>query len=391
MKKRVFWLVMDSVGTGEMPDAARYGDEGSNTLRSVSRSPFFQIPYLLRLGLANIDQCGWGQPAADPQACFGRLGECSAGKDTTTGHWEMAGLISPTPLPTFPQGFPQELIQEFSREIGRGVLCNKPYSGTQVIRDYGQEHLQTGKVIVYTSADSVFQIAAHEERIPVEELYQICQTARRLLVGKWGVGRVIARPFVGRYPNFTRTANRHDFSLPPSGPTVLNLLQQAGLETIGVGKIGDIFAGSGLSRSLRTRSNDDGMEKTLQLAREDFCGLCFVNLVEFDMTYGHRNDPDGYAKALSAFDRQLERLTPLLRKEDLVIVTADHGCDPGTPSTDHSREYVPLLVYGRPARRGVNLGTRMGFCDIGATVADYFFLDHRSIAGHSFLSQILLP
>ena len=388
MGKRVFWIVMDSVGTGAMPDAARYGDEGSNTLRTVSRSPRFDIPCLLGMGLANVEDCGWGTPAAAPTASFARLGELSAGKDTTTGHWEMAGLVSRRPMPTFPQGFPQELIDAFSREVGRGVLCNKPYSGTQVIRDYGEEHLRTGKLIVYTSADSVFQIAAHEDLIPPEELYEICRTARRLLVGEWGVGRVIARPFVGTAPNFTRTANRHDFSLEPPRPTVLDALQKAGLETIGVGKIGDIFAGRGLTRSLRTTSNEDGMDKTIQLAGEDFTGLCFVNLVEFDMVYGHRNDVDGYAAALTAFDRRLAQLLPLLREEDLLLVTADHGCDPGTPSTDHSREYVPMLVYGRPVKAGVDLGTRMGFGDMGATVADYFGVS-APLDGVSFLPQVL--
>ena len=388
MGKRVFWIVMDSVGTGAMPDAARYGDEGSNTLRTVSRSPRFDIPCLLGMGLANVEDCGWGTPAAAPTASFARLGELSAGKDTTTGHWEMAGLVSRRPMPTFPQGFPQELIDAFSREVGRGVLCNKPYSGTQVIRDYGEEHLRTGKLIVYTSADSVFQIAAHEDLIPPEELYEICRTARRLLVGEWGVGRVIARPFVGTAPNFTRTANRHDFSLEPPRATVLDALRKAGLETIGVGKIGDIFAGRGLTRSLRTTSNEDGMDKTIQLAGEDFTGLCFVNLVEFDMVYGHRNDVDGYAAALTAFDRRLAQLLPLLREEDLLLVTADHGCDPGTPSTDHSREYVPMLVYGRPVKAGVDLGTRMGFGDMGATVADYFGVS-VPLDGVSFLPQVL--
>lgn len=388
MGKRVFWIVMDSVGTGAMPDAARYGDEGSNTLRTVSRSPRFDIPCLLGMGLANVEDCGWGTPAAAPTASFARLGELSAGKDTTTGHWEMAGLVSRRPMPTFPQGFPQELIDAFSREVGRGVLCNKPYSGTQVIRDYGEEHLRTGKLIVYTSADSVFQIAAHEDLIPPEELYEICRTARRLLVGEWGVGRVIARPFVGTAPNFTRTANRHDFSLEPPRSTVLDALRKAGLETIGVGKIGDIFAGRGLTRSLRTTSNEDGMDKTIQLAGEDFTGLCFVNLVEFDMVYGHRNDVDGYAAALTAFDRRLAQLLPLLRAEDLLLVTADHGCDPGTPSTDHSREYVPMLVYGQPVKAGVDLGTRMGFGDMGASVANYFGVS-VPLDGVSFLSQVL--
>ena len=388
MGKRVFWIVMDSVGTGAMPDASRYGDEGSNTLRSVSRSARFSIPTLLELGLANVEDCGWGTPHPAPKASFARLGERSAGKDTTTGHWEMAGVVSTRPMPTFPNGFPQQLIDAFSREVGRGVLCNKPYSGTQVIQDYGEEHLRTGSLIVYTSADSVFQIAAHEELIPPEELYRICRVARRLLVGEWGVGRVIARPFVGKAPHFTRTANRHDFSLPPPRPTVLNALQEAGFATIGVGKIGDIFAGSGLTRSLRTVDNEDGMDKTIQLAREAFTGLCFVNLVEFDMVYGHRNDVDGYAAALSAFDRRLAQLLPLLGPEDLLLVTADHGCDPATPSTDHSREYVPMVIGGAPVKAGVDLGTRMGFGDMGATVADYFGV-RAALDGESFLSQVL--
>ena len=385
MKKRVFLIVLDSMGIGAQPDAALFGDEGSNTLGAIRTSERFDCPNLIRLGLFHIDGVGGG--VEKPLAAYGRMTEASRGKDTTVGHWEIAGLISEHPLPTYPDGFPDEVIDAFCRMTGRGVLCNRPYSGTDVIRDYGEEHLRTGDLIVYTSADSVFQIAAHEDIVPREELYCICEGARALLTGKHGVGRVIARPFAGKHP-FIRTAGRHDYSIAPPCDTVPDLLLRAGFDTISVGKIYDIFAERGFTSFVRTSSNDDGMQKTLALADEDFCGLCFVNLVDFDSSYGHRNDIDGYAAAMTAFDRALGELLPKLREDDLLLITADHGCDPSTPSTDHSREYTPLLAYGASIASGINLGTRATFADIGATVLDYLGVSQAGIAGESFLSQL---
>lgn len=365
--KRIFLIVLDSLGIGALPDAEAYGDAGSNTLASISSSPAFRADTLQRLGLFNIEGVACRAGVKAPLAAYGRCAERSRGKDTTIGHWEIAGLVSEKPLPTYPHGFPQEVLEAFSRATGRGVLCNRPYSGTQVIQDYGREHLKTGKLIVYTSADSVFQIAAHESLVPPEELYDDCRRARAILTGEHAVGRVIARPFTGEYPHFTRTSNRHDFSLEPPGATMLDVLQEQGLATIAVGKISDIFAGRGVSRAIPTKGNADGMAQTRRLADEDFRGLCFVNLVDFDMLYGHRNDVDGYAAALSAFDQWLAGFLPLLREEDALILTADHGCDPATPSTDHSREYTPLLVYGEQIAP-VPLGARASFADIGKTV-----------------------
>lgn len=374
MTKRVFLIVLDSCGVGELPDAAKYGDAGSNTLKACYDSGKLSVPNLEKLGLFRLD--GMDYPTHSiPMGAYGRLAERSAGKDTTTGHWEIAGLVSETPMPTYPEGFPAEILSEFSRRTGRGVLCNKPYSGTQVILDYGQEHLSGGDLIVYTSADSVFQIAAHEELVPVETLYEYCQIARDILRGEHGVGRVIARPFVGEYPNFVRTANRRDFSLVPPADTLLDILQKQGLDTIAVGKISDIFAGKGVSRKLLTHSNDEGMEITKQLLQEDFHGLCFINLVDFDSKYGHRNDVLGYTEALNRFDEQLGELLPLLQEDDVLIVTADHGCDPSTPSTDHSREYIPLLVYGKGIKENTALGTGTSFGNIAATVAELLGVD----------------
>ena len=369
MIKRVFLIVLDSVGIGEAPDAAAYGDAGSNTLRTCWESGQLHLPNLQKLGLYNIDGVGCGEPASRPAGAFGRMREASAGKDTTIGHWEIGGIISPRPMPTYPKGFPPEIIDAFEQRTGRRVLCNRPYSGTQVILDYGREQMETGGLIVYTSADSVFQVAAHEQVVPLEELYRDCQIARELLVGEHGVGRVIARPFVGEWPHFQRTANRHDFSLAPPKKTILDALIQAGLDVWGVGKINDIFAGRGISRTVRTQNNDDGMDKTIAWAKEPFHGLCFVNLVDFDMLYGHRNDVAGYTQALNQFDRRLGELLSLLGPQDLLMITADHGCDPGTPSTDHSREYVPWLIYGAAVRPGCNLGTRPTFADMGETAA----------------------
>ena len=388
MDKRVFLIVLDSFGIGEEPDAALFGDEGSNTLRSITGSEKFRADNLAKLGLFNIEGVGCGRPTAAPAGSFARLREKSMGKDTTIGHWEIAGVVSPKPLPTYPNGFPDDVIEEFKRRTGREVLCNKPYSGTELLRDYGEEHMKTGALLVYTSADSVFQVAAHEDIVPVPELYRYCQIARDMLQGEHGVGRVIARPFVGtNKDDFKRTTNRHDFSLLPPKKTMLDYIREAGQETIGVGKIYDIFAGQGVSEQIKSKGNRNGMEITLDLARRDFKGLAFVNLVDFDMLYGHRNDIDGYANATAEFDDQLAELLPLLREDDLLIITADHGCDPGTPSTDHSREYVPMIAYGAHVRQGVDLGTRPTFADIAATVTEYLGVE-AEVAGTSFLSEI---
>lgn len=370
--KRVFLIVLDSVGIGEMPDAAEYGDVGSNTLAAAASSPLFHMENMQKLGLFNIDGVTCREGTEHMFGAVARLTERSRGKDTTIGHWEIAGLISEQPLPTYPEGFPKEVLDEFTRLTGRGVLCNRPYSGTEVIKDYGEEHLRTGDLIVYTSADSVFQIAAHEEKVPLEELYEICAKARRLLQGRHGVGRVIARPFTGEPGNFTRTANRHDYSLEPPGTTMLNVLQKMGLTVAAVGKINDIFAGSGVTEMVRTKGNDDGIDRTLEYLDKDFEGLCFVNLVDYDMLYGHRNDVEGYARALTGFDKRLPQILEKMRPEDVLMITADHGCDPSTLSTDHSREYTPFVAYGQPVKAGTNLHTRESFSDIAATIQQYF-------------------
>ena len=385
MAKRFFLIVLDSFGVGELPDAYKWHDEGSNTLGAIRNHPNFNCPTLKKVGLFNIDGVGGGVSA--PKASYAKMSEKSAGKDTTIGHWEIAGIISPDPLPTYPDGFPDEVIKEFEEKTGRKVICNKPYSGTEVIKDYGREHVETGALIVYTSADSVFQIAAHEDVVPVEKLYEYCEIARKMLVGKHGVGRVIARPFNGEYP-YTRTANRHDFSLLPPADTMLNILQGAGYDTISVGKIYDIFAGSGISESNRTTSNTHGMQVTKEMQKRDFSGLCFVNLVDFDMKYGHRNDVPGYAAAATEFDGFLSSFIKDMRKEDVLLITADHGCDPATPSTDHSREYTPMLIYGESIKNGVNLGTRASFSDISATVLEYFGVAQGSTQGESFLRLV---
>lgn len=386
--KRVFLIVLDSVGIGALPDAKAFGDEGANTLKSISKSKYFNVDNLLSLGFSNIEGLDYLKPS-ELKAAVGRCKEKSMGKDTTVGHWEIAGLISPSPLPTFENGFPKELIDAFEKATQRGVLCNKPYSGTKVLEDYGKEHLESGKLIVYTSADSVFQIAAHESIAPVEKLYEYCTVARNMLKGKWGVGRVIARPFqTDENGNFYRTANRHDFSLEPPKDTLLDAISNSGKDVIGVGKIADIFANKGVSKKIYTKSNADGISITKKLMNEDFEGLCFVNLVDFDMVYGHRNDVDGYAKALREFDENLPELISLIRDDDLLIITADHGCDPGDISTDHTREYTPLIVY-KNGMKGVNLGTRESFTDIAATIGDYLNLDF-SFNGNSFLGDILL-
>lgn len=370
MKKRVFLIVLDSFGIGYAPDAADFGDVGANTLASAKASGELNIPTLTAMGLGNIDGVNAIESAATPTAAYARLRELSRGKDTTIGHWELAGKISPSPMPTYPEGFPEEVISAFEEAVGRGTLCNLPYSGTDVIRDYGEEHLRTGKLIVYTSADSVFQIAAHENLIPVEELYGICRKARKILQGKHGVGRVIARPFIGTPGNFTRTANRRDFSLVPPYGTALDAIKNSGLDVIGVGKIGDIFAMAGITETNPTHGNAEGMKVTSKLGERDFHGLCFVNLVDFDMLYGHRQDAAGYAKALSEFDGWLAGFLNTLRCDDLVMITADHGCDPSDSSTDHTREYVPLLIFGKGVK-SENLGTLDGFNNVAELVCKY--------------------
>ena len=362
--KRVFLIVLDSHGIGAAPDAAAFGDSGADTLRSVSKANAFRAENLLELGLGRIDGIDY-LPVKPLKASVARLRECSGGKDTTVGHWELAGVVSEKPMPTYPDGFPKEIIEAFSRLTGRGVLCNKPYSGTDVIRDYGKQHMETGDLIVYTSADSVFQIAAHEAVVPPGQLYEYCRMARKLLKGEHGVGRVIARPFTGEHP-FVRTANRHDFSLTPPR-TMLNAISEAGLSVIGVGKIYDIFAGSGVTRSCPSQSNTHGMEQTLALVQENFEGLCFVNLVDCDSKYGHRQDAEGYAEALAEFDAWLPKLQNALGEDDALLITADHGCDPCDSHTDHTREYVPLLIAGEKIIPR-NFGTVDGFACVAKTV-----------------------
>ena len=370
--KRVFLIVLDSVGIGEMEDADMYGDKGANTLKSASTSSFFHMSNLQKMGLFNIDGVTCGQKEADIIARVARMKEASKGKDTTIGHWEISGIYSANPLPTYPQGFPKEVLDEFTRLTGKTVICNKPYSGTEVIKDYGDQHVKTGDLIIYTSADSVFQIAAHEDIVPLEKLYEYCQIAREMLQGKHGVGRVIARPFVGTSGNYTRTSNRHDYSLLPPAVTMLDQLEENGYDVIGIGKIKDIFVGKGITEYTYTTGNPDGIQKTLDYMDKDFNGLCFVNLVDYDMLYGHRNDIDGYAKALTYFDEKIPDILGKMKEEDILIITADHGCDPGfSTSTDHSREHIPFIMYGEKIKPG-NIGTRETFSDIGATVLDYF-------------------
>ena len=389
MIKRIFLIVLDSCGVGAAPDSAAFGDIGVNTLRSCAASPKFSIPHLIEAGLGNLDGIDYLPKTDHPTAALARLQEASMGKDTTIGHWEIAGIVSPNPLPTYPQGFPQEVLEEFEKQTGRGVLCNLPYSGTDVIRDYGEEQKKTGKWIVYTSADSVFQVAANENWIPLEELYDACRKARAILRGKHGVGRVIARPYVGQSPSeFRRTSNRHDFSLEPPKQTMLDAIKAAGLDTLAVGKIYDIFAGQGTTEHLFNKSNADGMAHTDDYAARDFHGLCFVNLVDFDMQYGHRRDVDGYANALTEFDSWLGQFLPKLGEDDLVMITADHGCDPAyTATTDHTREYVPLVVLGKQVKP-VNLGTRKSFADIAATVTELLNVPFET-PGKSFAREIL--
>ena len=387
--KRVFLIVLDSFGIGAMPDSESFGDVGVNTLAACAASSKLNIPNMIAAGLGNIDGVTCLPKVDVPAGAVARLTESSMGKDTTIGHWEIGGIVSDDPLPTYPNGFPREVLDAFEAATGRGVLCNLPYSGTDVIRDYGQEQLDTGKWIVYTSADSVFQVAAHEELIPLEELYDACRKAREILKGKHGVGRVIARPFVGdSVSGFKRTSNRHDYSLEPPTKTLLDAVKEAGLASIGVGKIYDIFAGRGTTERVYNKSNADGMNHAMNYAKQDFKGLCFVNLVDFDMVFGHRRDVDGYANALSEFDAWLGDFMKELGQEDVVMITADHGCDPAyQATTDHTREYVPLLVIGKKIKP-VNLGTRKTFADIAATVAEMLGVDFNT-PGKSFTKEVL--
>ncbi len=391
--KRAIIIVLDSLGIGEMPDAARYGDEGSNTLGNITRAmkdkSWYRLENLTGMGLGHIDGIDYIEKVDDPSASFGRLSEKSKGKDTTTGHWEIAGIVLERPFPTYPDGFPKEVIEAFEKAIGRKCLGNYPASGTEIIEKLGKEHMETGFPIVYTSADSVFQIAAHESIIPIDELYDMCEKARSILTGEHAVGRVIARPFEGEPGSFRRTERRKDFSLKPIRKTVLDYAKEQGFEVRAVGKIEDIFAGSGITHAVHINGNMDGVDKTIEWIREDFKGILFTNLVDFDMLYGHRNNTEGYARAIEDFDRRLPEITGAMKDEDILIITADHGCDPTTESTDHSREYTPLLICGKPIKKGVNLHTREGFSDIAATVAEYLGVK-AEIEGKSFLKDISL-
>lgn len=386
--KRIFLFVLDSCGAGEMPDAWKFGDYGVHTLKSCATSDKLSIPTMRKYGLANIDAQQFLHPVEHPLGAYGRLQESSMGKDTTIGHWEIAGVVSENPLPTYPNGFPEEVLKPFREATGRGVLANAPWSGTEVINKYGDEHVKTGDLIVYTSADSVFQIAAHEDVVPPEQLYEYCRIARKILQGKHGVGRVIARPFIGTSGNYTRTANRHDFSLEPPRETMLDAIKAAGLDSIAVGKIFDIFAQKGTTEHIYTKGNTDGMNKTMAYADRDFHGLCFINLVDFDMQYGHRRNIDGYAAALTEFDGWLAKFMEKMGEDDLVIVTADHGCDPAyINTTDHTREYIPLLVMGKQVKP-VNLGTRLCFANIAATICELLGVK-LDTEGKSFAAEIL--
>jgi phosphopentomutase len=385
--RRVIWIVLDSVGIGAMPDAADYGDQASDTLGNIARLRGLKLPNLARLGLGNIKPVTGIPPAARPEGSFGRCALASPGKDTTTGHWEMVGIHLTHPFPLYPQGFPAEILTEFERRIGRHSIGNKAASGTEIIEELGEEHIASGSPIVYTSADSVFQVAAHEQVIPLPELYRICQTAREILRGPHEVGRVIARPFVGTPGNFTRTPNRHDYAVPPPVGMLLDQLENRNVTVHAIGKISDVFLGRGIRRSDNTKNNSDGMTKTLHALEETTEGLIFVNLVDFDQQYGHRNDVEGYGAALEQFDAWVPELGRLLGPEDLAIFTADHGCDPTTASTDHSREYVPLVVHGPKVRAGVNLGLRTTLSDIGQTVAANF--GAHLVQGVSFLPEIV--
>ncbi len=371
MIDRIIWIVLDSVGIGELPDAKMFGDEGCNTLGNVSRAVGgLKLPNMVSLGLGNIDGVTEVEKCDVPIGSYGRLGEISAGKDTTIGHWEMAGIYTPRPFPVYPDGFPDDIINEFVKKAGLpGILANYPASGTEIIAKLGDEHMATGKPIVYTSADSVFQIAAHEDVIPLDRLYEICTVARGILTGENGVARVIARPFVGESGNYVRTSNRRDFSMKPSEDNILCRVKNAGMDVIGIGKIEDIFAGVGITKAIHTKDNQDGMDVTIECAKASGSGIIYTNLVEFDSKWGHRNDYKGYAKGLEEFDVRLKELMEVMRQNDCLIITADHGCDPTTVGTDHTREYVPFLIYGKNIKAGVNLGTGKTYSDIAQTIA----------------------
>lgn len=387
--KRAIIIVLDSFGIGALPDADKYNDEGSNTLGNImSKRGNIKIDNMISLGIGNIDGINCLKSIANPLGAYGRMIEKSAGKDTVTGHWEMMGIILDKPFPVYPNGFPDEIISEFKDRIGTNILGNKPASGTEIINELGEKHMQTGYPIVYTSADSVFQIAAHKSVIPLGKLYSYCKIAREILNGEHAVGRVIARPFTGQPGNFERTRERMDFSIEPIIDTLLDNSMQAGLQVAGVGKIFDIFAGKGITSHVHTINNSDGIDKTLKYINNKFNGIIFTNLIDFDMLYGHRNDFEGYAKALEEFDERLPELMSSINDDDVLFITADHGCDPTTPSTDHSREYVPILAYGKSIKSGVNIGTRATFADLGSTIAD--MLEIESIKnGNSFKNEIL--
>lgn len=391
--KRAIIIVLDSLGVGEMPDAVAYGDVGSNTLGNIAlamkNQPWFKLENLKSLGLGHIEGVDLIEKSEDPLGSMGRLAERSKGKDTTTGHWEIAGIVLDNAFPTYPEGFPDEVIDAFEKAIGRKCIGNYPASGTVIIEELGEEHMKTGYPIVYTSADSVFQIAAHESVIPIDQLYEICEKARSILTGKHAVGRVIARPFEGQPGSFSRTDRRRDFSLKPIKKTVLDFAKEQGFEVRAVGKIEDIFAGQGITHAVHIHGNTDGIDRTIEWVKDDFSGILFTNLVDFDMLYGHRNNTEGYARAIEDFDQRLPEITGAMKDEDILIITADHGCDPTTESTDHSREYVPVLVYGKPVKRGINIHTRDSFSDIAATVAEYLGVEAQ-IEGKSFLKEILI-
>jgi phosphopentomutase len=384
----VIWIVLDSVGCGELPDAAEFGDQGSNTLCHTLEATGVELSQLGQLGLFNIDGIYCGEKKEHPIASFGKCMEESRGKDTTVGHWEMTGVIADKPLPTYPQGFPKVILDEFSELTGKEIIGNKAASGTAILDELGEEHMKTGKLIVYTSADSVFQIAAHEEVIPLHSLYHYCEIARKLLKGHDAVARVIARPFVGKAGAFLRTSNRRDYSLSPPGKTVLECIKEAGLDVIAVGKIEDIFNQVGITQAVHTKSNMDGVDQTLSFMRKDNQGLIFTNLVEFDSLWGHRNDVQGYGKGLKAFDNRLKEILAEMKETDVLIINADHGCDPTFPGTDHTREYIPLIVYGKTIKNGVDLGIRRTFADIGASVIDMLELE-PILVGESFKDLLL--
>ncbi len=390
---RVIWIVLDSVGMGELPDADRFGDCGSNTIGNTAKAVGgLKIPNMVSLGLGDIDGMVNVDKTDSPKGCYGRLAEMSNGKDTTIGHWEMTGIYTPNPFPTYPNGFDKSIIDEFIANAGAiagfdGILGNYPASGTEIIKELGMKHIETGYPIIYTSGDSVFQIAAHEDVIPVDKLYDICRVARKILTGKDAVARVIARPFVGKDGNFTRTANRRDFSLEPTKENILSYMKNDGLDVIGVGKIEDIFAKVGITEAIHTKDNQDGIDVTIEYMKKDNKGLIFTNLVEFDSMWGHRNDYVGYANGLKEFDERLPEIMAAMNDDDMLVITADHGCDPTTPSTDHSREYVPLLVYGKEIASGMNLGTGKTYANIGATLAEIFATKSLAI-GESFAKEI---